>query len=99
PPRFVQPATRREPIRLLNSWTPHEPDIDKPSTDTTAKSPGKHVPAKIRRPVNPYKGKDVVKRLVQNKRLRLLLSDRPMPRARKAADRMDLKCAGRKIIR
>lgn len=35
------------------------------------------------RPVNSYRGKDTVKKMVQNARLRALLSDKPMPRERK----------------
>ncbi|KAJ4361435.1 hypothetical protein N0V95_001852 [Ascochyta clinopodiicola] len=100
-PRPVQPATRPEPIRLLNSRTPQEPAISFKALSAT-ELPVTATPkttARPKHPVNPYKGKDIVKRLVQNKKLQLLLSDRPMPRPRKAADRMVLKCAGRKEMR
>lgn len=37
PPPFVQPATRAEPIRLMNSWGSLEPDTDRSTTGTTAR--------------------------------------------------------------
>ena len=102
PSRPVQPATRREPIRMVNSWTPHEPDIDGPISSLAAQpcstSPAK-VPEAKKRPVRPYKGNDAVKRCVQNKKLQYVLSGRPLPKPRKKADRMVLKCAGKQEFR
>lgn len=101
-PRPVQPANRREPIRFVNSWTPHEPDIDGPLSGNGAQSPpspsAKRSEAS-RRPINTYKGKDPIKRRVQNNLLRCILADKPLPRIRKKADRMVLKCAGRREFR
>lgn len=50
-------------------------------------------PPRPERPVNPYRGKDPIKRLVQNDKLRALLAGKPMPRQRKKAamDRPDLR--------
>ncbi|KAL1652397.1 hypothetical protein SLS61_004999 [Didymella pomorum] len=98
-PRPVQPASRREPIRMVTSWTPHEPDIDgplpgHPPSPTTADKPEAN-----KRPVNTYKGKDPIKRRVQNNLLRCILADKPLPKARKKPDRMVLKCAGRQEFR
>lgn len=98
-PRPVQPASRREPIRMVTSWTPHKPDIDgplpgHPPSPTTADKPEAN-----KRPVNTYKGKDPIKRRVQNNLLRCILADKPLPKARKKPDRMVLKCAGRQEFR
>lgn len=101
-PRPVQPATRREPIRMVNSWTPHEPDIDGPLPGSGAQPPSlppAKKPEASGRPVNTYKGKDPIKRRVQNTLLRCILADKPLPKARKKADRMVLKCAGRQEFR
>ncbi|KAF9700346.1 hypothetical protein EKO04_001374 [Ascochyta lentis] len=104
PSRPVQPATRPEPIRLLNSWTPQEPATNtssatKPSAPEPSPTTTSKAPAKPKLPVNTYKGNDVVKRRVRNKRLQLVLSDKPMPKKRKAADRMVLRCSGRQEFR
>ncbi|KAF3051735.1 hypothetical protein E8E11_007617 [Didymella keratinophila] len=101
-PRPVQPASRREPIRMVTSWTPHEPDIDGPlpgSSTQPPSSPTEDKPEANRRPVNTYKGNDPIKRRVQNTLLRRILADKPLPKARKKADRMVLKCAGRQEFR
>lgn len=102
PARPVQPATRREPIRLLNSFTPHEPDIDGPLPGTSAQppsSPPTEAPEPSKHPVNPYKGNDPIKKRVQNKLLRCILAGKPLPKPRKKVDRMVLKCAGRQEFR
>ncbi|KAF3040563.1 hypothetical protein E8E12_009570 [Didymella heteroderae] len=100
--RPVQPATRREPIRMVSSWTPHEPDIDGPRPGSGAQPPSSipaNKPEANRHPANTYKGKDPIKRRVQNTLLRCILADKPLPKARKKADRMVLKCAGRQEFR
>ncbi|KZM24245.1 uncharacterized protein EKO05_0005771 [Ascochyta rabiei] len=100
-PRPVQPATRPEPIRLLNLCISHEQATSPKATPATVPPPTatRKTITEPKRRLSPYKGNDVVKRLVQNRKLQLLLSGKPMPKPRKAADRMVLKCAGRKEIR
>jgi hypothetical protein len=46
-----------------------------------------------KRPINNYRGKDPIKRLVQNKKLQAILADKPLPRERQKAvgDRMELR--------
>ena len=99
PPRPVQPATSHEPIRIITSWAPHEPDIDGPleTARPAIKSPAVGFPAG--RPVNTYRGKDPIKRLVRNEKLQRILAGQGLPKPRKRADRMDLKCAGGRIYR
>lgn len=101
-PRPVQPASIQEPIRMVSSWTPHEPDIDGPlpgaSTQPTFSQTTDKAGAN-RRPVNTYRGNDPVKRRVQNTLLRCILADKPLPKTRKKPDRMVLKCAGRREFR
>ncbi|KAJ4381792.1 hypothetical protein N0V86_003157 [Didymella sp. IMI 355093] len=101
-PRSVQPATRREPIRMIDSWTPHEPDIYGPlpgsGTHPSSSSPT-NKPKGNKHPVNIYRGNDPIKRLVQNNLLRCILAGKPVPKPRKKADRMILKCAGRQEFR
>ncbi|KAF3006831.1 hypothetical protein E8E13_010632 [Curvularia kusanoi] len=83
PPRPVAPATRQEPIRMLNV-----PQVKSPV----------QAQKQQRRPANKYKGKDPVKKLVQNERLRnVLLGKTPKPR--KDPARMVLRVAGRKEFR
>ncbi|KAF2130365.1 hypothetical protein P153DRAFT_356146 [Dothidotthia symphoricarpi CBS 119687] len=52
-----------------------------------------------KRPVNPYRGKDPVKRLVQNPKLRAIFAGKPLPRERKKAplDRMELRMAMQRV--
>ncbi|KAJ4324484.1 hypothetical protein N0V94_001224 [Neodidymelliopsis sp. IMI 364377] len=103
PPRPVQPATRPEPIRLLNSFAP--PEQRQTTPEESQASPAAAATHKIKaaevpkRPVNTYRGNDPLKRLVQNKKLRALLADKKMPGPRKKPDRMVLKCAGRREFR
>jgi hypothetical protein len=88
--RPIQPTTRTEPIHLLNSFTPHEPALDKLQFKA---------PKKVARLINTYRGNDPIKRLVQNKKLQRLLSDKGVSKPRKKPDRMDLKCAGSRVFR
>jgi hypothetical protein len=113
PPHPVQPATRPEPIRLLNSFAPPEQQQTTPegsqanpatavTDELVAPSTAAHknkAPEVPKRPVNTYRGNDPLKRLVQNKKLRALLADKKMPGPRKKPDRMILKCAGRREFR
>jgi hypothetical protein len=102
PPRPIQPASRREPIRMVTPWTPHEPDTNDPLPGSDTQPPSSSTTNKSeanRRPVNTYKGNDPIKRLVQNPLLRCILADKPLPKARKKADRMVLKCTGRQEFR
>lgn len=101
-PRPVQPATREEPIRMFNSWAQRQPDEDGPLPGSGTQPPSSTPKNKLganKRPVNTYKGSDVVKRRVQNNLLRCILSDRPLPKPRKNADRMVLKCTGKQEFR
>jgi hypothetical protein len=52
-----------------------------------------------KRPVNTYRGKDPIKRLVTNKKLQAILGDKPLPKERKKAvgDRMQLRMGMSKI--
>ena len=99
PPRPVQPATRREPIRMVNCWIPHEPNIDGLAVDSAAQAPVARGSVAKKRPVNTYRGNDPIKRAFTNAKLRAILSDKGLPKPRKKADRMVLKCAGRKEFR
>ncbi|CAO2655611.1 Nn.00g044140.m01.CDS01 [Neocucurbitaria sp. VM-36] len=60
--------------------------------------PGKAV---SKRPINKYRGKDPIKKLVQNPKLRAIFADLPLPRARKKAlaDRPDLRMGASKITK
>jgi hypothetical protein len=55
--------------------------------------------AAVKRPVNTYRGKDPIKRLVTNKKLQAILGDKPLPKERKKAvgDRMQLRMGMSKI--
>jgi hypothetical protein len=55
--------------------------------------------AALKRPVNTYRGKDPIKRLVTNKKLQAILGDKPLPKERKKAvgDRMQLRMGMSKI--
>lgn len=102
PPRPVLPATRREPTRMLNAFGPSEPDVEIPAHSSEDDPPSKTTVTAIdakKHPVNKYKGNDPIKKRVQNKRLQLVLSGRPMPKPRKKPDRMILKCTGKQEFR
>lgn len=102
PPRPVQPSNRREPIRMINAYTPRESTDDGLLSGAVTELPSLRssnasVPKK--HPANPYKGRDPIKRRVQNNLLRCILADKPLPKPRKQADRMVLKCTGRQEFR
>lgn len=104
PPRSVQPATRREPIRMINSPIPirHRTDINDATPAPVATSSHMRRPTALdteKHPVNTYKGSNPVKKLVQNKKLQNILLDKPQPRPRKKPDRMVLKCTGKQEFR
>ncbi|KAH6633349.1 hypothetical protein C7974DRAFT_423707 [Boeremia exigua] len=102
PLHSVQPATRREPIRMINTVTSHESNVSlptsEPASDVHSTSPLK-TPESKKHPFNPYKGRNFVMRRVQNKRLQNLLLDKPMPKPRKNLERMVLKCTGKQEFR
>lgn len=77
-----QPRTAIRPIRLLNQ------PVGKPSKSPTGnnenESSDEHVAARApTRPRNTYKGKDKIKRAVQNPKLRAILAGRRLPRPRR----------------
>lgn len=102
PRSLAQPETTSTPICMTNTSTSRGPDISTPTHLYAARLPPilmTKAPEAKKHPVNPYKGNDPVKRLVQNKKLRAILSDKSLPRPRKKPDRMDLRCAGRTVFR
>jgi hypothetical protein len=84
---------------MVNSWMPHEPDINGPAVASTAQTPMARGSVAKKRPVNTYKGNDPIKRAFTNAKLRAILADKSLPKPRKKADRMVLKCAGRREFR
>lgn len=102
PPHPVLPATRREPIRMINEVVSPEPEaqvlVSSSAVDSPSKSTAKASDAE-KHPANTYKGNDPIKKRVQNKKLQLILAGRPMPKPRLNPDRMVLKCTGRKEYR
>lgn len=82
----VRPATTITPIRMLNR--PIEP-----------KQPIDPKLPKPTRPVNTYRGKDPIKKLVTNPKLRAILAGRAPPKQRKKPDRPDLRMGASRITR
>ncbi|KAJ4989455.1 hypothetical protein SVAN01_04990 [Stagonosporopsis vannaccii] len=102
PPRSVLPATKHEPNRMLNTSATPESYVEATASSSVAGSPStttiRATDAK-KHPANSYKGNDPIKKMVQNKRLQLVLSGKPMPKPRKKPDRMVLKCTGKQEFR
>lgn len=99
PPHPVHPATRRSPIRMLNSSPPPQPGTTDPEDRTTSQPQRPTARDSKKHPPNPYKGANKVMRLVQNKKLQRILLDKPQARPRKNPDRMVLRCTGKQEFR
>ncbi|KAH7068718.1 hypothetical protein FB567DRAFT_457109, partial [Paraphoma chrysanthemicola] len=64
------------PISMINR-TPDQP------TNWSADHASSDDPVTPKRPVNTYRGKDPIKKIVQNKKLQAILGDKPIPGVRK----------------
>jgi hypothetical protein len=73
-------AQARSAIRMINEVPANRPAL--PGVTTNGNSTGTEATSP-RRTVNPYRGKDTLKLLVQNPKLRAILSDKPYPQQRK----------------
>jgi hypothetical protein len=63
--------------------------------------PNKGTSTASKRPINNYRGKDPIKRLVQNKKLQAILADKPVPRERRKPkdDRMALRMGMNTVLK
>lgn len=89
PLRSVLPATSSRPIRMFSAPVGGNNEAEA------------EVPATPKRPVNTYRGKDPIKKRVQNKKLQALLSDKPIPKERRKfhEERMELRVGVSKVTK
>ncbi|KAF2036560.1 hypothetical protein EK21DRAFT_51425 [Setomelanomma holmii] len=77
-----------QPIRMVNL------PVDKSGQDSPDGG-------KSKRPVNTYRGKDPIKKIVQNKKLQAILADRPVPgeRRKMKEERVELRLGAGRVLR
>jgi hypothetical protein len=90
-PQPTHSAQPTHPIRMFNE----------PVAISPVNIEGEDEPARPKRPVNTYGGKDPIKRLVQNPKLQAILAGKPIPAERKKHrdERMDLRIGVSKVTK